>query len=134
MRLINPLVRHRNTAVFPKGYPDGIEAEGQPARATESGLRNSARATIRTRRLVLREGEVPRTTIRSRAISEPPPRSRFETDDFPMAVRLFAGMEAVVAGSDVWVKSSPGEKFSIPGDSKFDIRVTEAYHYICHFG
>jgi purine/pyrimidine-nucleoside phosphorylase len=33
-----------------------------------------------------------------------------------------------------WVKSSPGEKFSIPGNSKFDIRVTEPYHYICHFG
>ena len=39
-----------------------------------------------------------------------------------------------LAGSDVWVTSGPGEKFSIPGNSKFDIRVTEAYHYICHFG
>ena len=39
-----------------------------------------------------------------------------------------------LAGSDAWVKSSPGEKFSIPGDSKFEIRVTEPYHYICHFG
>ncbi|MFX6888005.1 pyrimidine/purine nucleoside phosphorylase, partial [Acinetobacter baumannii] len=29
--------------------------------------------------------------------------------------------------------STPGEKFSIPGNSKFDIRVTESYHYICHF-
>lgn len=37
-------------------------------------------------------------------------------------------------GSDVWLKSSVGEKFSIPAHSKFDIRVTEAYHYICHFG
>jgi purine/pyrimidine-nucleoside phosphorylase len=37
-------------------------------------------------------------------------------------------------GSEVWVKSSVGEKFSIPAHSKFDIRVTEAYHYICHFG
>ena len=39
-----------------------------------------------------------------------------------------------MAGSDAWVTSSPGEKFSIPGNSKFDIRVTESYHYICHFG
>ena len=38
-----------------------------------------------------------------------------------------------LAGSDVWVKSSAGEKFSVPGNSKFDIRVTEPYHYICHF-
>ena len=37
-------------------------------------------------------------------------------------------------GSEVWLKSSVGEKFSIPAHSKFDIRVTEAYHYICHFG
>ena len=37
-------------------------------------------------------------------------------------------------GTDVWVKSIAGEKFSVPGNSKFDIRVTEAYHYICHFG
>ena len=39
-----------------------------------------------------------------------------------------------LAGSEVWVTSLPGEKFNVPGNSKFDIRVTEAYHYICHFG
>jgi uncharacterized protein YaiE (UPF0345 family) len=33
-----------------------------------------------------------------------------------------------------WVKSSVGEKFIVPGNSSFDIRVTEPYHYICHFG
>ena len=38
-----------------------------------------------------------------------------------------------LAGSDAWIKSSAGEKFSVPGDSKFDIRVAEPYHYICHF-
>jgi uncharacterized protein YaiE (UPF0345 family) len=37
-------------------------------------------------------------------------------------------------GSEVWVKSFVGESFSIPAHSKFEIRVTEAYHYICHFG
>ena len=45
--------------------------------------------------------------------------------------------EYKLAGTDVWVKSSEGEKFSIPGNSKFEIRVAEgfaAYHYICHFG
>jgi purine/pyrimidine-nucleoside phosphorylase len=36
-------------------------------------------------------------------------------------------------GSDEWVRSSPGEKFSVPANSKFDIRVTKPYHYICHF-
>ena len=38
------------------------------------------------------------------------------------------------AGSQAWVKSVAGEKFSVPGNSSFEIRVAEAYHYICHFG
>ncbi len=38
-----------------------------------------------------------------------------------------------LAGADAWLKSVAGESFSIPANSKFDIRVTEAYHYICHF-
>lgn len=37
-------------------------------------------------------------------------------------------------GSDTWVKSGAGESFSVPGNSRFEIRVTESYHYICHFG
>jgi purine/pyrimidine-nucleoside phosphorylase len=40
-------------------------------------------------------------------------------------------------GSDVWVTSGEGQKFSVPGNAKFQIRVTEgfdAYHYICYFG
>lgn len=37
-------------------------------------------------------------------------------------------------GSDAWVKVSAGEKFSVPGNSKFNIRVAEAFHYICHYG
>ena len=37
-------------------------------------------------------------------------------------------------GSDTWLTSTPGEQFSIPAQSKFDIRVTDAYHYLCHYG
>jgi len=44
------------------------------------------------------------------------------------------GCEYKLKGTDAWLKSSPGDKFSIPGNSSFEIRVTEAYHYICHFG
>ncbi|MCZ2498300.1 DUF1255 family protein [Xylophilus sp. Kf1] len=44
------------------------------------------------------------------------------------------GCEYRLDGSTEWQKSAPGDSFSIPGNSKFDIRVTEAYHYICHFG
>ena len=37
-------------------------------------------------------------------------------------------------GSDQWIRSGAGESFNVPANSRFEIRVTEAYHYICHFG
>lgn len=53
----------------------------------------------------------------------------------PEIMECVAGScEYKLAGSDAWLKSLPGDRFSVPGNSKFDIRVTEAYHYICHFG
>ena len=40
-----------------------------------------------------------------------------------------------LAGTETWHPSGAGEKFSGPGNAKFDIRVTgEPYSYICHFG
>ena len=42
--------------------------------------------------------------------------------------------EYKLAGSDEWKPSGPGDRFSIPANSSFDIRVTEAYHYLCHYG
>lgn len=42
--------------------------------------------------------------------------------------------EYKLAGSNEWRKSAAGEKFSVPANSSFEIRVAEAYHYICHFG
>ena len=52
----------------------------------------------------------------------------------PETMECVAGAcEYRLAGSDVWVMSSEGEKFSVPGNSKFDIRVVAPYHYICHF-
>ncbi|MDH5204564.1 MAG: pyrimidine/purine nucleoside phosphorylase [Hylemonella sp.] len=44
------------------------------------------------------------------------------------------GCEYKLAGSDSWARSGAGDKFSVPGNSSFEIRVTEPYHYICHFG
>jgi len=53
----------------------------------------------------------------------------------PEIMECVAGScEYRLAGTDAWVRSSAGEKFSVPGNTKFDIRVTEAYHYICHYG
>jgi purine/pyrimidine-nucleoside phosphorylase len=53
----------------------------------------------------------------------------------PEIMECVAGScEYKLAGTDAWIKSSAGEKFSVPGNSKFEIRVADAYHYICHFG
>lgn len=53
----------------------------------------------------------------------------------PEIMECVAGScEYKLAGSNAWLSSGPGEKFSIPGNSSFEIRVAEAYHYICHFG
>jgi uncharacterized protein YaiE (UPF0345 family) len=56
----------------------------------------------------------------------------------PEIMECVAGAcEYKLDGSDVWVKSAEGDKFSVPGNAKFQIRVAEgfeAYHYICYFG
>jgi hypothetical protein len=56
----------------------------------------------------------------------------------PEIMECVAGScEYKLEGSEFWIQSSVGDKFSVPGNAKFEIRVTEghaAYHYICHFG
>ncbi|GAB3497532.1 pyrimidine/purine nucleoside phosphorylase [Curvibacter fontanus] len=53
----------------------------------------------------------------------------------PEIMECVAGScEYKLKGTDAWVKSVAGQKFSVPGNSSFEIRVTEPYHYICHFG
>lgn len=38
-------------------------------------------------------------------------------------------------GDDQWRSFGAGEKYAVPGNASFDIRVEgEPYHYICHFG
>jgi purine/pyrimidine-nucleoside phosphorylase len=54
----------------------------------------------------------------------------------PEIMECVAGScEYKLPGSHAWLKSSAGEQFSVPGNSSFDIRVTDVagYHYICHF-
>lgn len=43
--------------------------------------------------------------------------------------------EVLLPGDSEWRRFGPGERFAVPGQSKFQIRVDgEPYHYICHFG
>lgn len=39
-----------------------------------------------------------------------------------------------LAGSDTWTDYRGGQSFNVPGKSSFDIEVTQALHYLCHFG
>jgi uncharacterized protein YaiE (UPF0345 family) len=56
----------------------------------------------------------------------------------PEIMECVAGScDYMLDGTDTWVTSAEGQQFSVPGNAKFQIRVTEgfeAYHYICHFG
>jgi len=53
----------------------------------------------------------------------------------PEIMECVAGFcEYKLKDSDAWVRSASGDKFSVPGNSSFEIKVTEPYHYICHFG
>jgi uncharacterized protein YaiE (UPF0345 family) len=38
------------------------------------------------------------------------------------------------AGSDEWQSFGAGQSFDVPGDSSFDIEVTETLGYVCHYG
>ncbi len=53
----------------------------------------------------------------------------------PEIMECVAGAcEYKLAGSSEWVRSEAGQQFHVPAHSSFEIRVAEAYHYICHFG
>ena len=43
--------------------------------------------------------------------------------------------EVRLHGEADWRRYGPGDRFSVPANSAFEIRVeAEPYHYICHFG
>ena len=43
--------------------------------------------------------------------------------------------EVKFAGQAQWTRYGEGQKFEVPGNSSFEIKVEgEPYHYICHFG
>ena len=53
----------------------------------------------------------------------------------PEIMECVAGScEYKLAGSADWQRSVAGERFSIGANTQFDIRVSEPYHYICHYG
>ena len=62
-----------------------------------------------------------------------PSQLTFKTAAAEIMECVAGACEYKLAGTDEWRKSDAGEKFTVPANSIFDIRVGEAYHYICHF-
>ena len=58
---------------------------------------------------------------------------RFSTGAAEIMECSAGSCEYRLAGTEQWLTSTAGEKFSIPANSYFDIKVAEAYHYICHY-
>ncbi|MDP3618912.1 MAG: pyrimidine/purine nucleoside phosphorylase [Ramlibacter sp.] len=63
-----------------------------------------------------------------------PSELTFKTGAAEIMECVAGSCEYKLAGSDNWLSSGPGDKFSVQANSSFDIRVAQAYHYICHFG
>lgn len=52
----------------------------------------------------------------------------------PEAMELVEGACRVRLKGGEWVAYSGGQSFDVPGESSFDIEVTQTLHYVCHFG
>jgi len=53
----------------------------------------------------------------------------------PETMELLSGACRIrQAGSTDWLSFGAGESFDVPGDSSFDIEVTETLGYVCHYG
>lgn len=62
-----------------------------------------------------------------------PAELHFSTASAEVMECVAGGCEYRLDGTENWLPSGPGEQFSVVANSGFDIRVAEAYHYICHF-
>lgn len=52
----------------------------------------------------------------------------------PEIMECVAGAcEYRLPGQEAWTACGPGDSFRAPGMSAFEIRVAEAFHYICHY-
>jgi uncharacterized protein YaiE (UPF0345 family) len=53
----------------------------------------------------------------------------------PEIMELVGGACRVrLAGSSDWTAYAAGQSFNVPGNTSFDIEVSDTLHYICHFG
>ena len=57
----------------------------------------------------------------------------FGTEAAEIMEMLGGQMDVLLPGETQWKTFKAGESYQVPANSKFDIRCTEPYHYICHF-
>jgi len=57
----------------------------------------------------------------------------FGTDAAEVMELIQGACRVKLAGSDEWVAYAAGQNFDVPGNSSFDIEVTELLDYICHY-
>ena len=59
---------------------------------------------------------------------------RFSTDT-PETIDITQGSCRIkLEGKQDWVEYEEGESFSIPGNSHFEIEVSDVFDYVCHYG
>lgn len=62
-----------------------------------------------------------------------PAKLNFNTES-PELMEINSGVCKVkLAGEREWSTYQVGDKFSVPGNSSFDIEVTETLDYVCHY-
>lgn len=56
------------------------------------------------------------------------------TTDSPETMEIVSGKCRVRIGEEGdWKTYEGGQRFHVPGNSRFDIEATEPVHYVCHF-
>ena len=83
---------------------------------------------VTSRSIVTQEGEMKSLGVML------PGTYRFSTEA-PEEMELSQGHCRVkLSGEQEWSEYGAGESFHVPGNSHFDIEVTELLDYVCHFG
>jgi len=63
-----------------------------------------------------------------------PARLTFNTGAPEVMETVAGSCRVLFKGESVWQSFGEGQNFKVPGNSSFEIEVTEPYHYVCYYG
>lgn len=63
-----------------------------------------------------------------------PARLTFNTGAPEVMETVGGSCRVLFKGESVWQSFGEGQSFKVPGNSSFEIEVTEPYHYVCYYG